>query len=72
MEDKRSDLVLAILRNPDIKEHGLSAREIFQRCLNSKISFDIGADAGDEGEEFLDQMVEDGLLIKTDDKYCIK
>lgn len=73
MEDKRRDIVLGELRNPDIKEKGLCAKELFQSiCLNGENSFDIGADGSDEGEEFLNQMVADGLLLKIEDKYRIK
>ena len=73
MEDKRRDVVLSKLRNPDIKEKGLTVKELFHSiCLNADNSYDIGADGSDEGEVFLDKMVEDGLLIKTDDKYRIK
>jgi hypothetical protein len=73
MEDKRRDIILGKLRNPDIKEQGLSAKELFQSiCLNGENSFDIGADGCDEGEEFLDQMVADGLLLKIEEKYLIK
>ena len=73
MEDKRRDVVLGKLKNPEIKKQGLTAKELFHSiCLNADNSYDIGADGSDEGEVFLDQMVEDGLLIKTDDKYRIK
>ena len=73
MEDKRRDIVLSKLRNPDIQEQGFTAKELFHSiCLNADNSYDIGADGSGEGEVFLDQMVEDGLLIKTDDKYRIK
>jgi hypothetical protein len=40
--------------------------------LKADKSYDIGADGSDEGEVFSDQMVEEGLLVKTDDKYRIK
>jgi hypothetical protein len=40
--------------------------------LNADKSYDIGADGFGEGEIFSDQMVEGGLLVKTDDKYRIK
>jgi hypothetical protein len=36
MEDKRRDVVLSKLRNPDIKEKGLTAKELFHSiCLNA-------------------------------------
>ena len=73
MEDKRRDIVLGKLRNPDIKEEGLTAKELRHSILlNADNSYDIGADGGDDGEVFLDRRVEDDLLVKTDDKYRIK
>jgi len=73
MEDKRRDVVLGKLRNPEIKDKGLTAKELFNSiCLNADNSYDIGADGFDEGEVFLDRMVQDDLLVKTDDKYRIK
>jgi hypothetical protein len=40
--------------------------------LKADKSYNIGADGSDDGEIFSDQMVEGGLLVKTDDKYRIK
>ena len=73
MENKKRDIVFGKLSNPEIKGQGLTANELFDSiCSNADNSYDIGADGPDEGEVFLDQMVEDGLLIKTDDRYRIK
>lgn len=73
MKDKKRDVVLGKLRNPEIKKQGLTAKELFNSiCLNADNSYDIGENGSDEGEVFLDQMVEDGLLIKTGDIYRIK
>lgn len=73
MEDKRRDVVLDKLRNPEIKEQGLTAKELFDSiCLNADNSYDISGDDADDGEVLLDKMVEDGLLIKTNYRYRIK
>jgi hypothetical protein len=73
MKDRRRDIVLDRLRNPETKEQGLTAKELFNSiCLNADESYDIGADGLDDGTVFLDRMVEDGELTKTDDKYRTK
>jgi len=62
--------VLAVLNNSFIKEVGLSAEDIWNLLMHTgEHRYDIRESEGSYGDDFLDDMVEDGLLRKEDGNY---
>ena len=65
--------VLAALRNPFVRETGLSAEDIWYLLLHTgKRKYDISRDGDVHGEKFLNEMVKAELLEKEDGIYLQK